>query len=102
MIDSDAESTAIVTAQSIDDDRVQHFYDPDRLVGKAIGQRLGQRDVIAWDMYLFFSVGSVWSGQPPMPIEWAHQMGDHWPEHYRWENDLVKELNRIAGDLKQR
>jgi hypothetical protein len=100
MIDSDAESTAIVTAQSIDDDRVQHFYDPDRLVGKAIGQRLGERDVIAWDMYMFFSVRSLWRFRPPMPIAWAHQMGDQWPEHYRWEDDLVKELNAIVGRLK--
>jgi hypothetical protein len=100
MIDSDAESTAIVAAQSIDDDRVQHFYDPDRLVGKAMAQRLSQRDVIAWDIYMFYSVGNVWRLRPPMPIAWVHQMGDHWPEHYRWENDLVKELDQIVERLK--
>lgn len=99
MIDSDDESTAIVAAQSIKDDRVQHFYDPDRLAGKAIAQRLGQRDVIAWDMYMFYSVGTVWRLRPPMPIAWAHQMGDRWPEHYRWEDDLVKELNQIVERL---
>jgi hypothetical protein len=110
MIDSDAESTAIVAAQSIDvaqDDilrnkRVQHFYDPDRLAGKAIAQRLGQRDVIAWDIYMFYSVGSVWRLRPPMPIAWAHQMGDQWPEHYRWEDNLVKELNQIVGRLSSK
>jgi len=100
MIDSDAESTAIVTAQSIKDDRVQHFYDPDKLVGKTFGQRLGRRDVIAWDMYMFFPIGNVWRWQPPMPSAWAHQMGEEWPEHYRWEEDLVMELNRIAAGLK--
>jgi hypothetical protein len=102
MIDSDAESTAIVAAQSIDDDRIQHFYDPDRLAGKAIAQRLGQRDVIAWDIYMFYSVGSVWRLRPPMPIAWAHQMGDQWPEHYRWEDNLVKELNQIVGRLSSK
>ena len=60
MLPTDDADAARVAAQSIQDRRVRHFYDPKRQVGKVLAQSLGEPDQIAWDMYLFYAAGSEW------------------------------------------
>lgn len=88
-------------AESIDDRRVRHFHDPKRRVGKLLGQSLGKPDLIAWDIYLFYSAGTTWDQMPPQPTEWAHQLSDREVDHYHFGNDLEQELRKIAERLLQ-
>jgi hypothetical protein len=61
------------------DTRIMHFWDHDLLVSKAYHRvlQLGQRQRkhrIAWDLFLLYDVGIVWSKVPPMPAFWMHQL----------------------------
>ena len=99
MLPSDNAKQAQRAAQTIVDPRTRHFYDPKRLTGKIIAQSLGEPHQIGWDIYLFYSVGSIWEKVPPQPITWVHQLSDSWLEHYHYGDDLEKELHKIAEDL---
>ncbi len=92
---TDELSAAIVAARSIKDERVQHFYDRDQLIGQALADRLGDHDNIVWDSYLFFAKSVKWIDQTPLPDFWAHQMYDVWPEHQHEGEALIEELKQI-------
>jgi hypothetical protein len=101
MLPSDNSNAVQRAAQSINDRRVRHFYDPQRHVGKILAQSLGEPNQIAWDMYLFYAAGGEWGKVPPQPIAWVHQLSDSWLEHYCYGDDLEKELHEIAEHLLQ-
>lgn len=69
----DTEVTAIGTARAIRNPRVRHFYDADKLAGRAVAVSLGGEGETAWDIYLFYEQGTVWQHRPPVPVAWAHQ-----------------------------
>ena len=104
MLPPDNEAAAASSARLIRDPRARHFYDPNALVGKAIAARLGSPSAIAWDFYLFFSSGLEWNQDPPMPVEWAHQLSDAWvgPDHFYWNEGLVQELRRVMEKLNDK
>ena len=99
MLPSDNAKKAMKAAQTIVDSRIRHFYDPKRCIGNIIAQSLGESHKIGWDIYLFYSVGSTWEKILPQPIAWVHQLSDSWLEHFRYGDNLGKELYRIAEDL---
>jgi hypothetical protein len=103
MLPPDNEAAATSSARLIRGSRVQHFYDPNALAGKAIAASLGGSGAIAWDIYLFFPSGLQWHQEPPRPVEWAHQLSDAWidPKHFHWNDGLVRELQRIMTQLSQ-
>jgi len=95
MLPGDSESAAQVATALIPDARAQHFFDADCRAVRALASRLGGEDRIAWDMYLFFSPGVTWGDEPPLPMDWVHQLDDEdWadPARYRCGNDLVAAL----------
>ena len=96
---TDELSAAIMAARSIKDDRVQHYYDREQVIGQALSDRLGDHDTIVWDSYLFFTAGATWIDQPPLPNEWAHQMYEGWPKHHHEGEALIEELRGIAKRL---
>ena len=57
MLPADNSDTAKQSALIVDDDRARHFYDPKRRVGLAVALSLGEPDMIAWDIYLFYAAG---------------------------------------------
>ncbi len=73
---NDNEHTSRKIAGSFSDPRVKHFYDPfpAHLVGKAFAQGRISRGP-AWDIYFFYKKGLEWTGGPPEPAEWMHQLG---------------------------
>lgn len=93
-------------AKTMDDARFQHFYDPNRLAGKAIAKMWGGGEgKIAWDIYLFFDRNSRWMNQRPTPLSYMHQLLPEYvawadPEHYRCGDQLVTTL--LVGLAKQR
>src|SRR3972149_2989825 len=54
----------------------RHFYDPEKIAGKAIAAAVGGAGRVAWDVYLVYPPGARWDHDPPVPAEWRHQLGD--------------------------
>ncbi len=88
-------------AKKIADARVQHFQDPHKRVGKALGESLGAPGKPWWDVYLFYAAGSEWGDHPPMPVRWAHQLSDVWadPAHRHRGDELVEQLGKAMSEL---
>ena len=100
MLPPDSADTAKRSALIVDDDRARHFYDPERRVGRAIALSLGEPDMIAWDIYLFYAAGQEWQASMPAPTHWAHQLsGERWRDHFHWGDDLNAELHRAMREL---
>jgi hypothetical protein len=60
----------------IRDPRVQHFWDPNTVVGAAFAPAVG-REAAAWDVWLLFERATRWTSDgPPVPAWWEHQLGD--------------------------
>jgi hypothetical protein len=61
------------------DGRLGHFWDHDLRLSSAfhrvlqLGQR-SRRHHIAWDIFLLYGAGVVWSEEPPLPDFWMHQL----------------------------
>ncbi len=76
MLPGDSARAARAATALVADTRAHHYFDPDRRAGRAIANRMGGEGKIAWDIYLFFPPGVTWEDEPPLPAEWAHQLGD--------------------------
>ena len=101
MLPSDSIETATNAAKPLTDSRVRHFYDPEKQVGKAIANSLHWEGRIAWDIYLFYAPGQMWTDQPPSPALYLHQLTNEWAdrEHYRVGADLADSLKRSMGEM---
>ena len=73
----------------IPDPRARHYWDPDRLVGKAVTRRLQLMldraptgDPAAWDVWLLFDRSARWDSLPPVPAWWEHQTNMLPPERH--------------------
>lgn len=72
-------------AELIPDPRVRHYWDQERVAGKAFrnlddGAERLELDFPAWDVWLIFDADARWTdGGPPRPIWWEHQLGDLLP-----------------------
>jgi hypothetical protein len=95
ILEKDTLAEAIPSAKVLSDERIQHFYDPTKAVGKAIADSVGWTGNIAWDIYLFYLSPDNWIDTPPAPKSWMHQLKDNWAtnETYRTGNDLMMELS---------
>ena len=59
----------------MEDARVTHYWDADRVVGSAFQQHIDDLDSPAWDVWMLFAPGIVWEGDgPPAPTWWEHQL----------------------------
>jgi len=101
MLPGDSEITAKDKAVIFKDPRVQQFWDPDQLSGKAIAEALGYKGRVAWDIYLFYTPGSKWMEHPPEPAGWMHQITEGWadPDHFFTGDDLAEKLFDTAKGL---
>jgi hypothetical protein len=67
-----------------------------------VARALGAQDAVAWDAYVFYAPGELWTDSPPSPFAWAHQLGpESWadPRRYFTRQALVDELARITDEL---
>jgi len=98
MLPGDSARTARAATALISDTRACHYFDPERRAGRAIASRMGGEGKIAWDMYLLFAPGVAWEDEPPLPLDWAHQLGDAaWADPARCHrgDDLVRALKDL-------
>jgi hypothetical protein len=83
------------------DPRARHFWDEGGLLSPLFKQALGlPRKVKGWDLYLAYGRGAVWSGEPPPPSFWQHQLGpDVEPFAPKLEGvAFAKGIRRLLGD----
>jgi hypothetical protein len=94
ILDKDNLAAAFPSAKFLNDSRVQHFYDTNKLVGKAIADSVEWQGNIAWDIYLFYISSMRWNDLPPNPKYWMHQLNDDWAtkEKYRTGENLKNQL----------
>ena len=101
MLAADDDVAAREAMRLVADSRARHFYDPDRVVGRAVARSLGASGEIAWDIYLFYGPEARWDGDvPPRPLDWRHQLrGRAWadPERWRWGDQLAADLLELGG-----
>ena len=87
------------------DARVTQFYDPDKISGLEIAERLGaESGEVAWDVYLFYDQHDEWIEQLPTPKDWIHQLrGSSWaePGRYYQGDKLTQKLREIMSNLLQ-
>lgn len=105
---NDNKDTASQIAQTLNDPRVEHFYDPlkTHLVGQTFAKGLlNEGRGPAWDIYLFYKKGDQWSDLPPRPVEWLHQLGGGRradPAHFHAGEELIEKLHeamhQVTGD----
>lgn len=101
MLPNDSLEAATQAAGPFSDDRVRHFFDPHKEVGKAVAESLKWAGQIAWDIYLFYAPGQKWDDYPPLPVAYAHQLTNAWADrdHYRVAADLIEELRLSMAKL---
>ena len=101
MLAKDSIEAASPSVKYLNDNRFQHFYDQDQIVGKEIARSVGGDGHVAWDIYLFYAPHAGWNDGPPAPKTWAHQLKDSWAhkEHFRRGDDLVKALSDAITTL---
>lgn len=77
MLPTDSFAAAQRMAKEIVDARVRHYFDPSKthLAGTALAHGIiHEGRGPAWDVYLFYDQEAEWSDEPPMPVEWYHQL----------------------------
>jgi hypothetical protein len=77
MLPTDSLDAARAMASEMSDPRVRHFYDPrgTRLAGAALAHGIiGEGRGPAWDVYLFYDSDAHWGDEPPVPVDWCHQL----------------------------
>jgi hypothetical protein len=100
----DSESSARRAAKLIDptDDRVRHYYEPARLLGKEVARSLSWADAdadenAAWDIYLFYSAGARWHDALPPPETVLHQLSRRQNDSgFRTGDELVDALREAT------
>jgi hypothetical protein len=88
----------------IADPRTVHYWDGKNVLGKAYQQIL-KTPGSAWDVYLLFSPGTLWTNHsPPAPVFWMHQLKGvaHAPrlDAPILAQEVKKELSRKASAAK--
>jgi hypothetical protein len=67
-------------AKLIPDPRVRHYWDGERILGRAYRSMRAGGDTFhldddAWDIYLLFDRDAKWTAEgPPEPVWWEHQL----------------------------
>ncbi len=99
MLGSESPDTLREQMKRFHDPRVTHFYDANRITGKIFARTLALKTTYAWDIYLFFDATSVWSKNPPLPVDWVHQLTKGPPDRFYMGNALTNQLKSITKRL---
>jgi len=101
ILQKDSFESAVSSAKVFNDDRIKHFYDTNRVVGKSIAGSVKWSGQVAWDIYLFYKPNVKWIEAPPNPDHWMHQLKDNWAtkNRYRTGIDLKNELSASMRKL---
>lgn len=77
MLAADSLNAAKGRETKFSDARVQHYWDPSRILGQLLSQTLKLRASFAWDVYLVYPPYHAWEAAlPPAPEFWMHQLNE--------------------------
>ena len=77
MLATDSHTAAKECEIRYSDSRINHYWDPDRILGRLLSQTLHLRTSIAWDVYLLYPPDHAWDRElPPAPKFWMHQLDE--------------------------
>ena len=63
-------------AKLMEDERVAHYWDPERRIGAAYQRHIADMSSPAWDVWMLYEPGVLWEEDaPPAPTWWEHQLG---------------------------
>ena len=63
-------------AQLLTGANVRHYWNPSGEVGNVVMEALGVAPIYAWDVWLTYAAGPLWTETaPPTPAAWSHQLG---------------------------
>ena len=74
VLPSDNRRWAVRRTKEFADDRVQYFWDGDRLTGRVWRSVLGLEGPLSWDTYFLYSHTARWAEVPSTPDFWMHQL----------------------------
>lgn len=97
---SDDERASRRATTFFDDARVTHFWVPTLALGEQFQPLIGLQTEPAWDVYLLFPRGVVWSeGAPPVPRSFMHQLGGRLPDGDRLDgSELARRLRGLMAE----
>ena len=101
ILEKDNLDAALPSVKFLSDNRIQHFYDNNKNIGKTIADSIGWAGNVAWDIYLFYRPFVEWTEKAPKPVYWMHQLTDSWAtkDKYRTGGDLSRELSVSMENL---
>jgi hypothetical protein len=74
MVMTDFERSVPDATKLLPDERVIHYWDPEKKLGEAYKPVLDLKQTV-WDVYLLYPPDAEWKEQPPKPVYWMHQLG---------------------------
>jgi len=78
----------------IDDRRVRHFWDEQKVVGRWFAAQAGwEEGDVMWDVYFLYGPGAEWSETPGEPIAHAGTIEDEAAE-------LVRQVDALLGEVQ--
>jgi hypothetical protein len=77
MLASDSLEPAKGRETIFQDLRVNHYWDPDRILGRLLSRTLNLKAPVAWDVYLVYPPDHPWDTElAPAPKFWMHQLDE--------------------------
>ncbi len=99
MLAGDDLNAALAQETYFQETRIHQYWDGERVFGRLAAQGLGLNEPIAWDIYLLYYPGTIWSGEKlPIPEFWMHQL-DERPDRLLDPARLTAEVQKAIQAL---
>lgn len=102
MLKTDSAEAARLGSGFFRDDRVTQYWASSRAVGQSFQGAIGPAGEPAWDVYLVYDWGILWTDKPPPPTTFQHQLGGRLPEELLLNGpalaDEIRELLRPKSE----
>jgi hypothetical protein len=92
----DTPETAAYAAALLSDERIHHFWSPERFASTAFQAPVGIQRGTAWDVFLVFGKGKRWTDSPPTLDGFMHNQ----KLHEELPKDRLLNAEKLAGEVK--
>ncbi len=94
----DTEEAAARAGARLTDPRLHQLWSPEHFTSKAFHTAVGAKKTLAWDIFLAFGKGKMWTDAPPAPDAFMHnqKMNDELPkDHLLNAETLAREVKAL-------
>jgi hypothetical protein len=92
----DTQETAAQAASLFGDERIHCFWSPDRFASSAFQAPLGVQRTTAWDVFLVFGKGKLWTDAPPAVDAFMHNL----KSHAELPKDRLLNAEKLTSEVK--